>query len=85
MSRKGGSGLDHRILNDHECAAMQDYYQKQVEMLSAGSKVGRQQPGIIIHFVVAGQIANFRLLESKSTGPIDVMPVHVEDVYRQAS
>lgn len=63
--------------------ALQDYYSSQTEMLSVSRKEGHRKVGIIIHFVVAGQIANFRLLESRSTGPIDVMPVHVEDVFRQ--
>ena len=64
---------------------MQDYYSKQIEMLSTRRREPRTVAGILIHFVVAGQVADFRLLESKSAGPIDVMPVHVEDVFRQDS
>lgn len=62
---------------------LQDYYTRQLELLSTRKRDQRRITGILIHFVVAGQTTDFRTLESKSTGPIDVMPVHVEDVFRE--
>lgn len=62
---------------------MQDYYSRQIELMSARRREQRKAAGILIHFVVAGQIVDFRTLEGKSPGPIDVMPVHVEDIYKE--
>ena len=64
---------------------IQEYYTRQTELVSTRRREQKKAAGILIHFVVAGQIAEFRTLESKSPGPIDVMPVHVEDVFRETN
>lgn len=54
---------------------------------SSGAGTGRQQSQarIMVHFVVAGQVAEFREVEQHSTalglGAIDVMPVHIPDLF----
>lgn len=63
--------------------SVQDYYMRQIDMLNTPCKDTNKEAGIIIHFAVAGQITEFRTLENRSNGPIDVMPVHVEDVFRR--
>ncbi len=36
---------------------------------------------IAVFFVTAGEVAAFRTVESFSAGPIDVMPVHISDIF----
>jgi len=61
---------------------MQGLYPRQVELLRAGSKARGDRQKLIIHFVVAGEVSSFRSLEPQSPGPIQVMPVHVMDIFR---
>ena len=64
---------------------MQDLYARQLQLLAGhrGVDVSRQQ--IIIFFVVAGQIAKFRALETMAVGAIEIMPVHVSDIFSPTS
>ncbi len=52
-----------------------------MELLRSSRKSQDERQKIIIHFVVAGEIASFRSLEAQSPAPIEVMPVHVVDVF----
>jgi len=63
---------------------VQGLYSKQVELLKFGSRSHNERKKLIIHFVVAGEISSFRSLEPQSTGPIEVMPVHVMDIFQPA-
>ena len=61
---------------------MQDTYPRQIALLGARTAGQSDKRGIVIHFVVAGQMADLRSLEGKSAGPIYEMPVHVDDVFQ---
>lgn len=63
--------------------AAQDVYTRRVACAFGGGKErrsGRQRP-IVIDFVVAGQVAQFRAVERFGPGVIQEMPVHVADIF----
>lgn len=69
------------------CAKPQDLlvqglYLRQVELLRAGGKSCNRGQKLVIHFVVAGEISSFRALEAHGLGNIEVMPVHVIDIFQ---
>ena len=63
---------------------VQGLYSRQVELLRACSKTRSGGQKLIIHFVVAGEVSSFRSLEAQSpiVGNIEVMPVHVMDIFQ---
>lgn len=65
----------------------QETYSRRILTLLGSGKERKTWKGmsIIISFVVAHEIEAFRALEGFVTGPILEMPVHVADVFHEAS
>ena len=55
---------------------MQEVYLKRMGLFARKSPLR-----IAVFFVTAGEVAAFRTVEEFSPGPINVMPVHISDIF----
>lgn len=77
-----GGSLTHTRLPLPLAALPQEVYQRRVSSIFGASKQRRRGGrGVVVDFVVAGQLAAFRARERFSSQPIHEMPVHVPDIF----
>ena len=59
-----------------EAYGLQEVYLKRMGLFARRSPLK-----FTVFFVTAGEVAAFRMVESFSSGSIDVMPVHISDIF----
>lgn len=77
--------LGLELIVHYDLPPRKDVYISRVSTLFGG---GRERKGglhVSINFIVAGQLDQFRSLEGFSSHPIEVMPIHISDVFGDPS
>lgn len=77
--------LGLELIVHYDLPPKKDVYISRVSTLFGSGRERRGGLHVSINFIVAGQLEQFRNLEGFSSHPIEVMPIHVSDVFGDPS
>ncbi|GMH37343.1 hypothetical protein BSKO_05221 [Bryopsis sp. KO-2023] len=77
--------LGLELIVHYDLPPKKDVYISRVSTLFGSGRERRGGLHVSINFIVAGQLEQFRNLEGFSSHPIEVMPIHISDVFGDPS